>query len=307
MNLRTRSPTESKESPKVNIKIPKTVQLILKLILTLAAIYFVVRQIDLQQVEATFRQSRFMPILFALVLFVLSKGVSAIRCNRYFKSIDIQLSQMFNLKLYLLGMFYNLFLPGGIGGDGYKIYYLGKRFRTKTRNIFWAVLLDRVIGVLVLFCLAVLFVYFTGITGKWKGFLWILIPLSAGSAWLVYRRFFPLFSGIFVSTSLQSLLVQLLQVLSALFLLFSFGLQQDHTAYLFVFLISSIVAVLPLTIGGVGSREFTFLLGAQWLGLDINLSVALSFLFYLLTAFTSFWGIIYSLNPRLLGEPVQPV
>jgi uncharacterized membrane protein YbhN (UPF0104 family) len=306
MNHRTRSHTESKESPKVNIKIPKTVQLILKLILTLAAIYFVVRQIDLQQVAATFRQSRILLILVALVFFIFSKGVSAIRCHLYFKSIDIKLSQIFNIKLYLLGMFYNLFLPGGIGGDGYKIYYLRKRFKIKTRDIFWAVLLDRVIGVLVLFCLAVLFVYFTGIPGKWTSFLWILIPLSVGSTWLVYRRFFPVFSGIFLSTSLQSLLVQLLQVLSAVFLLFSFGLQQDLVGYLFVFLISSIVAVLPLTIGGVGSREFTFLLGAQWLGLDINLSVALSFLFYLLTAFTSFWGIIYSVNPRLLGEPERP-
>ena len=302
MNPRTRSLTESKESPKVNIKIPKSIQLILKLLITVAAIYFVLRRIDLQQVVETFRQSRLALILLALVFFILSKLVSAIRCNRYFRSTGIKLSQIFNMKLYLLGMFYNLFLPGGIGGDGYKIYFLRKRFEIKTRNIFWAVLLDRVIGVLVIFCLAVLLIYFTEIQGIWKNLLWTLIPLSVVSAWFIYRRFFPIFSGIFLRTGLQSLFVQFLQILSALFILLSFGLSQDFTAYLFVFLISSIVAVLPLTIGGVGSREFTFLLGAQWLGLDINLSVALSFLFYLLTAFTSFWGIIYSLNPRFLGK-----
>lgn len=306
MNLKTRSLTELKELPVVNIKIPKTIQLILKLILTIAAIYFVVRKIDLQQVMETFRQSRFGLVFLALVFFILSKLVSALRCNRYFKSIDIILSQRFNLKLYLLGMFYNLFLPGGIGGDGYKIYFLKKRFDIKTRNIFSAVLLDRVIGVLVLFCLAVLFIHFIDIPENWKRFLWILIPLSVLITYFIYQRFFPVFSGILWSTSLQSLLVQLLQILSAFCILLSFGLSQDFPAYLFVFLISSIVAVLPLTIGGVGSREFTFLLGAQWLGLDINLSIALSFLFYLLTAFTSFWGIIYSLNPRLLGEPDKP-
>jgi uncharacterized membrane protein YbhN (UPF0104 family) len=287
----------------VKIKIPKSVQLILKLILTVAAIYFVVRKIDLEQVVETFRQSRLLWILAALVCFIISKMVSAIRCNLYFKSIEINLSQLFNLKLYLLGMFYNLFLPGGIGGDGYKIYFLKKRFDVKTRNIFWAVLLDRLIGVFVLFCLAVVFVYFVRIPPAWKRTLWILIPLSGTFAWFVYHRFFPAFKGIFLSTSVQSFLVQLLQILSALFILLSFGVSKDYTAYLFVFLISSIVAVLPLTIGGVGSREFTFMLGAQWLGLDINLSVALSFLFYLLTAFTSFWGIIYSLNPRLIGDP----
>ena len=72
--------------------------------------------------------------------------------------------------------------------------------------------------------------------------------------------------------------------------------------YLFVFLISSMVAVLPLTIGGIGSREVTFMLGAQWLGLDLNLSIALSLLFYLITAFTSFWGIIYSIGPGVKLE-----
>jgi uncharacterized membrane protein YbhN (UPF0104 family) len=287
----------------VNIKIPKTVQLIGKLILTLAAIYFVVRKIDLQEVAETFRQSRLLLVLAALVCFAISKMISAIRCNRYFQSIGIRLSQLFNMKLYLLGMFYNLFLPGGIGGDGYKIYFLRKRFDIKTRNIFWAVLLDRLIGVFVLFCLAILFIYFVGIPPIWKRTLWILIPISVASAWFIYHRFFPAFEGIFLNTSLQSILVQLLQILSAFCILLSFGVRQDFTAYLFVFLISSIVAVLPLTIGGVGSREFTFMLGAQWLGLDINLSIALSFLFYLLTAFTSFWGIIYSLNPRMIGDP----
>lgn len=290
----------------MKIKIPKSVQLILKLILTVAAIYFVVRKIDLEQVAGTFRQSLHLWVLAALACFIISKMVSAVRCNRYFQSIDIHLSQPFNMKLYLLGMFYNLFLPGGIGGDGYKIYFLKKRFDVKTRDIFWAVLLDRLIGVFVLFCLAIVFVYFVRIPPAWKHYLWILVPLSFAAAWFIYHRFFPAFKGIFLITSLQSVLVQLLQVLSATCILISFGVSRDFTAYLFVFLISSIVAVLPLTIGGVGSREFTFLLGAQWLGLDINLSVALSFLFYLLTAFTSFWGIIYSLNPRLLGK-YQPV
>ena len=63
--------------------------------------------------------------------------------------------------------------------------------------------------------------------------------------------------------------------------------------YLFVFLVSSIVAVLPLTIGGIGSREITFYYFSNWLGLNEDLSITLSMVFFLITAFTSFWGIIY--------------
>ncbi|MCF8302219.1 MAG: hypothetical protein K9I94_03010 [Bacteroidales bacterium] len=39
--------------------------------------------------------------------------------------------------------------------------------------------------------------------------------------------------------------------------------------YLFVFLLSSIVAAFPITISGIGSREITFYFGARLMGLDI--------------------------------------
>ncbi len=75
---------------------------------------------------------------------------------------------------------------------------------------------------------------------------------------------------------------------------------QEHTLdYIFVFLVSSIVATIPFTIGGLGAREVTFLYGAKLMGLNLDVSIALSFSFYLITAFTSFWGIWYHLKGNL--------
>jgi hypothetical protein len=34
----------------------------------------------------------------------------------------LKLNPKYNLRLYFLGLFYNVLLPGGIGGDGYKIF-----------------------------------------------------------------------------------------------------------------------------------------------------------------------------------------
>ena len=64
-------------------------------------------------------------------------------------------------------------------------------------------------------------------------------------------------------------------------------------AYLFIFMISSVVSVLPLTIGGIGSREVTFLYGAKWLELDANTAIGISFVFFLITALVSFLGIVF--------------
>jgi hypothetical protein len=96
---------------------------------------------------------------------------------------------------------------------------------------------------------------------------------------------------------MHSLAVQILQVISAVFILFAIDTFDHITAYVFLFLVSSIVAALPITIGGIGSREITFLFGANILLLDINQSIALSLLFYVITLVVSIAGIYFSLNP----------
>jgi len=286
----------------VKIKLPPFVKVLLKLALTLAALTFVFSKIELKQLLETIAQSDLLYLMGAAILFVLSKMVSSLRLNRYLGAIEICLSEKANMKLYLLGMYYNLFLPGGIGGDGYKIYLLNKRYDVATRKIFWAVMMDRIIGVLALFCMAVVLFCFVPGMEKFAWFAWILVPLAVLFTFLLSKRFFPYLLSVFRITNLQSLVVQFLQLLSALLILLSLKVQGNLESYLFIFLVSSIVAVLPLTIGGLGSREFTFMLGAQWLGLDLNFSIALSFIFYLITAFTSIWGIIYSIGPGLKLE-----
>ena len=60
-------------------------------------------------------------------------------------------------------------------------------------------------------------------------------------------------------TSLMSFLVQISQLISVFFILKALGVDELLFRYLFIFLISSIVAMLPISIGGMGLRELTFL------------------------------------------------
>ena len=286
----------------MKIKLPSYVKVFVKLAITVAALWYVFSRLDLQEVLGTIAQSKFLYLAGALILFVLSKMVSSLRLNKFLVSTGIHISERANMKLYLQGMYYNLFLPGGIGGDGYKIYLLNRKYEVRTRKIFWAVMMDRLIGVVALFCMAVVLFCFIPGMGKYAWYIWILIPIAISISYLAFRRFFPYLLRVFRISNLLSIVVQLLQLCSALLILLSLKVPGSLEGYLFVFLISSMVAVLPLTIGGIGSREFTFMLGAQWLGLDLNLSIALSLLFYLITAFSSFWGIIYSIGPGIKLE-----
>jgi glycosyltransferase 2 family protein len=286
----------------VNPKALKNLKPALKIILSVAALSFVFWKIDLKQILEIYKSSNIFLLLLALTLFVLSKIIAAFRLNRFFLNIGIRLKESYNLKLYILGMFYNLFLPGGIGGDGYKIYLLNKQKKIKARKIFWAVLFDRLSGMLALFCLAVIISLFINIpvNFNYHTIVWLLIPIALVVFYLVLHYFFSHFSEIFISTTSMSFLVQIIQTLCAFIIFRAIGGNEQELEYLFLFLISSIVATLPITIGGIGSREITFLFGSQLLHLDQNLSIALSLIFYLITAFTSFWGIIYSINGKLL-------
>jgi uncharacterized membrane protein YbhN (UPF0104 family) len=286
----------------VNPKTIKNLKTALKIILSVAALAFVFLKIDFQQVMRIYKSSVFSLLFLAFLLFVLSKTIAAFRLNRFFLSTGIQLKEGYNLRLYLLGMFYNLFLPGGIGGDGYKIYLLNKQHNVKARKIFWAVLFDRLSGMLALFCLAVILSLFINIplNFNYQVYIWLLIPVALVVFYLILHYFFSHFSGIYISTASMSFLVQIIQTLCAFIIFRAIGGNEQELEYLFLFLISSIVATLPITIGGIGSREITFLFGSQLLHLDQNLSIALSLMFYLITAFTSFWGIIYSINSKLL-------
>jgi uncharacterized membrane protein YbhN (UPF0104 family) len=237
-----------------------------------------------------------------LILFILSKIIASVRLNYFLKSVGISISEKLNLQLYWLGMYYNLFLPGGIGGDGYKVFLLRKRFNTRSRKIISAIFLDRVTGMLALFVLLVILSYSLPWPVIYHFLMWLLIPLSITICYLLIRWLFPDFISIFNPANALSFGVQLLQLAETYFILLALNHTNNTGAYLFVFLISSIVAVIPFTIGGIGSRELTFLYGAQWLHLNVNASIAISLIFFIITAIVSLFGIVYSFNPLKLKE-----
>lgn len=267
----------------------------LKIVISLALVYFIFTKIDLGVVLKTLQKSRPLPLLMALVLFVASKILSAYRLNLYFHQLRVRLTQNSNLKLYLLGMFYNLFLPGGIGGDAYKGYLIKRQFGVKTKRVVSVLLLDRLSGLLLLWvyaCLLALLLPQSEL-GIYKITIVVLGFLSILIFWGLNKKYFGEVYPVFWGSIGYAALVQLAQLASAYFILMALNVGENPLSYLFIFLISSIVSVLPLTIGGIGSREVTFFYGAKLLGLDENISVGISMEFFIITALVSLFGILY--------------
>lgn len=270
-----------------------------KLLLTGAALWLVFSKIDLSEVLGQLKTARAVPLLFAIALFILSKVISSFRLNTCFRQIGLHLNEPDNLKLYWLGMYYNLFLPGGIGGDGYKIYLLNKHYKTGVKPLTAAVLLDRLSGLAALAALTAVLLVFQPLPAWAKGGGLAGVVLLYLAYHLLVRRFFPVFGDSLFSTGLQSLGVQLAQAACAVLIMLALGISDHFLSYLLVFFISSMVAVLPLTIGGVGAREVVFLYGAGYLQLNEHLAVTLSLLFFLITAVVSLSGAWFSFKSPL--------
>ncbi|MCF8234206.1 MAG: flippase-like domain-containing protein [Bacteroidales bacterium] len=275
-------------------------KLLLKLLITVTALYIVFRKIELHQVLELYSKSNVWLLLLGLAFFVFGQWISAFRLTNYLRQVEVHISNPSNFRLYLLGMFYNLFLPGGIGGDGYKIYIFNKTFKVRVRRLFWAILLDRVSGMLALVCLGIFLSMFIQGFGIYRYFVWLLFPAALLVHYLFIRYLFPHFVKILPVTVSQSFVIQTSQLITALMILFAFGNYDHLMQYLLLFLISSIVSTIPISVGGVGVREITFLYGAELMQLNINQSVALSFMFYLMTVVVSLSGIYYSFKPEKL-------
>jgi hypothetical protein len=89
--------------------------------------------------------------------------------------------------LLMLGIFFNMFMPGGTGGDVLKIYYLLKEVPEKKGKVggLLAVLMDRLIGLMALIMISSIII---GIQYNWlrtasesRHLTWVLLMILVGS------------------------------------------------------------------------------------------------------------------------------
>jgi glycosyltransferase 2 family protein len=281
------------DTPAPVAKSNKWLKLLLKIAVTIVCLWYVAGKIDFAKAGTALRNANWFYLVLALIAFIISKLVAAIRLNIYFKNIGIHLPVLQNIKLYWLGMFYNLFLPGSISGDAYKVILLTKKYHVPYKKTTAAVLLDRFSGLIGLGLIGAVYSVLVITNDLYAAAIVGGAILAAIALYVVTKLYFKDFIPGFFSTLILGILVQGSQVVCAYLIMAALGIPAHVTQYIFIFLVSSVVAVLPLTIGGLGIREVVFLEGSGYFGLVQENSVIISILFYLITLQTSAWGLVY--------------
>ena len=284
-------------------KLSKYLKLLLKLAITIVCFWYISKKIDFNAAKDAFLKANWSWLSLAIMLLVLSKVFSALRLNIYFRNIQIHVSEWKNIKLYWLGMFYNLFLPGSISGDAYKVILLKRKYNTSYKKTSTAVLLDRFSGLLALGL--IMSVY--GVIVLDKRLYNVLLICGSLTAiivlYLIIHFYFKDFLPGFWSTFLWGLVVQLMQVICVYCILLSLHLPINQPQWVFIFLIAAVVAVFPVSLGGgLGTREVVFVVGAKFFHLDAYIAPIISLLFFLSTVIASFPGIYFVFHDPLKND-----
>ena len=266
--------------------------IIFKIFLTCILIFIVINQINLSNFISKLQNNKLSLIFIAFFIQHLSLIFSSYRSNIYLQDRGIFLSKSQNIILYYVGSFYNNFLPGGVGGDGYKIYFLSKHHTVRKITLLKLFLLERINGVFVLIYLGCLLYCWSDFNICLHYFTYLILLIGIPG--------YILFSKLLLKDNCSikglpfSACTQILQLIMIYLIILSFNQNLDNRLiidYMLLFSIASIISIFPITIGGIGLREAVFIAGTKIIpSLDQDLGILFASTSFLITLSASLIG-----------------
>lgn len=267
----------------------------LKLVVTLVPAYFVYRNIvlapdwSIDDLYHLFTADSVLPFALALLCLGLSNFTACLQWKLLLEKQDVHLSYGKLLKLYYVGLFFNNFMPGNVGGDAKKIYDIRVQGGQDTVGAgLTATFFDRLFGLffITLFALVMGALFFIH-DAEQRAFMlpsvWICLGFCAMFASLCSRRLgrlvckvvakvFPekinvrlirMFerfqhfrsAKLWVMISCLSAVTQGLRIMVHYFCGIAVGVDLSVSWYFYYIPLVAIVSALPISIGGFGPRE----------------------------------------------------
>jgi uncharacterized membrane protein YbhN (UPF0104 family) len=254
---------------------------IVRIVVTAAAFAWVLSRVDLGEMGAAFLRVSWISFALGIGITFVNLGIGTLRWRALLSAYGAQRSPSFAhlYRIYLIGFFYNVWLPGGVGGDVVRGVATREAFAgTGATGAVAVVFVERVLGLVGLLLIVGASSMLHPIEGVEGLLLWSGIGIAAGALAVV---------GIAVGRSLAGRMpAPLARILGSLprierpapfvfALLLSLGTQtfvaltghvfvaalhpELSIATSFVFVpIAMATSYIPITAGGAGAREAAF-------------------------------------------------
>jgi uncharacterized membrane protein YbhN (UPF0104 family) len=305
---------------------------ILRVLISVGALGFLLWQIGLGDTLTVLRSADLRLLLAAFLLFLVSLVIRAGRWAVLLWALDLQVSFKRLVYLYFVGTFYNSFLPSGFGGDVARAVELTQD--TPPPAAVGTVLVDRMTGLLVLLVIGLLALPFS-IANLPSWLVGLLIAVAGGglvagalilegrllrraTAWLPDRlslagsgtlgRIYAAVSGCGWRAIGQALAISL--VFNLINILINFlcgravGIDLSLGYYFVTAPLISISLMIPVSIGGIGVRDWVVVALFDPVGVSSNTAASMSLSLYAVSAAAGLvGGLLYGIQG--LGEMRQ--
>jgi len=305
----------------------KTLLFIAKLSITATALYIIFSKTDTRQTFAILKNINVLFFLAAALLFVLTQFVASIRWK-------LLLPEKFGIKrlfsLYMIGSFFSSFLPGLVGGDVVKGYYLNKHSKKLSLTLA-SIFMDRYMGYVSLMVAGILAFpfamhYFGESAYKWTipiifaafviGSL-LFFSLQIGKRFNLLAEFYEYLASlksrkdVLIQTFLISLLIQFISFSKVMIL--AVALEVDIPLLVFFGFLPIVITItsLPISIAGLGVREGSVVVLLGLIGVKPEAATALALAWFFSTVVGSLPGLVVYIkhadNIRLKDKNISSV
>lgn len=295
------------------------ISLAIKLSVSASLLYMLLSKVGGKTILSNIRQLN--PLIFcaAAGVYILSIYISSIRWGLLIP-MATKTGRLFSM--YMIGSFFNTCMPGIIGGDAVKAYYISRELKALHENPdnpsiqstvvgMTSVFMDRYIGLMALLTIGMAalpfgFRYIEDTPLKW--FIPLALSLFLLGSLAMFRlrigKNFRFISGVYDYFNLYkskkddilkayaySIFIQFLSIFSVYILSIGLSMNISFLSFLVFVPIITLISVIPISISGIGLREgaFVFLLGH--IGISPDMSVTLSILWFLSLVIASLWGL----------------
>lgn len=291
-------------------KLNKTLKFSLQLIFSAGVLGWLFFKLGVTDIARTFSHLNLVVVAGCVLLYLVAQILSSWRWAAISRMFGFRGAFPHYNSLYFLGMFYNIFLPTGYGGDVVKVLYQAPDRTPPSRTLATlTILLDRFTGLLALLFLGGVASWGLGtqlgIYGSimaW-GFvvcvvlgLVLLRPLS--HARFIPRRLRFVFLCLrakarqFLPIGFVSLVIQILNILIYAWLFHSLGPSLSLLAVGFCYALVTIATLLPVSVGGLGVRESGWAALLIPFGLAPELGVTAGLMYFFVQTLCSLLGLV---------------
>jgi uncharacterized membrane protein YbhN (UPF0104 family) len=295
--------------------------LLLKILVSAGLLVYFFTRIHIERFFQTFATADLFYIGVALVVYLLSQFVSALRWIVLSRPLGFKTPLLVLIRYYLVGMFFNLFAPGTVGGDVSRIYYLArdgeenlnKKLGGATMHAAVSVFIDRVIGMAVLVWLGALGLllfpqYAVPAAVRHVTYALAGAFLIGGILMPVLRRILPA-DGHPILVKLRvavrtyqahwqaipqaiclSFLVHFVQAWIHMVLGWAIQIDIPYSFCIILYPLVGTFSALPVSLNGIGLREGGYLFLFQFIGVGSEKGVAFGLLLFVIVALDSLIG-----------------